>query len=417
MAIERIKGTLFVDGIPIAEIIKRVGFTPFYLYSMQTLRARVEEWKKAADEHMIRVHYAVKANNNLYLNQVISSYGLGATIVSQGELEFILRAGYEPKASLLHGNGKTEEEIASALSHGLMISVDSCFDAERISSVAKRTRRKARLLIRVNPHIDPHVHPYVATSLSESKFGISPNELRKALEPLLGNRFIRVIGFHCHLGSSILSIAPLEEALNYLLELANRKFRDLIKTEVINLGGGLGINYFHDDTPYPSASQFLGVLRKKLGSSKIQLIVEPGRAIVAECGLLVGRVLGIKQNGGKNFIVTDASMTELIRPPLYDAYHKIELANERDGRREVFDIVGPVCESADFLGRERTLCIPRPGDPIVIFDAGAYGFCMSSEYNLRRRPAEVVVEDGKIILTRKRGSFDEYFKAFTKEVI
>ena len=415
--IERIEGTLFVDGISIMEITKRVGFTPFYLYSMQTLRAKIEEWKEAGARHGIRVLYAVKANNNLYLNRVISSYGLGATIVSEGELELILRAGYEPKASLFHGNGKTEEEIACALSHGLMISVDSCFDAQRISRVAKRIQRKARLLLGVNPHIDPHVHPYVATSLSESKFGISPEELKKALEPLKSNRFTKVVGFHCHLGSSMLSYTPVVEALGYLLQLANRISRDGVKIELINLGGGLGINYFHDDTPYPSASQFFNALRKKLGNSKIQLVVEPGRAIVAECGLLVGKVLGTKQNGGKNFIVTDASMTELIRPPLYDAYHKIELAKERVGKKEVFDIVGPVCESADFLGRERTLCLPKPGEPIVIFDTGAYGFTMSSEYNLRRKPPEIVIEDGKIILTRKRGSFDEYFKAFTKEVL
>ncbi len=419
MAIERKNGIICVDGVPIIDIANKLGTTPFYVYSKDALLAKIREWKKALEGTNAILAFSLKSNNNFYLNRVIAGEGLGAITVSGWEIELAQRAGFNLKKSLLHGNGKQKWEVAKAINLGMLISVDSCFDAEQIKELAEELKLPVSVLLRINPQIDPHVHPYVATSLAESKFGFTGKDLNNIISKLKESRFIEIVGLHSHLGSSIQSVAPMADSLRYLIKLAEKLVDADVSVQIIDVGGGLGINYFHDDTILPSPEDYVSTLRQILEGLDYTLMLEPGRAIIAECGILVGKVLGTKENGGKSFLVTDASMTELIRPPLYDAYHHIELvsSNSANDEMELYDIVGPVCESADFLGKNRKLPKPNTGELIAIFDAGAYGYTMSSNYNLRPQPAEIVVDNTKVVLTRKRSEFEDIFNRYSEETL
>ncbi len=417
MAIERINGELFVDGISAVEIAKRSQCTPFYLYSVDTLKKVLAAWVNAKQDTDVILNYSVKANNNLYLNRIISSFGLGATVVSLGEIELAKRAGYDMRVSLLHGTAKSEEEVSRAIEHGMMVSVDSLFDAQMIAQVADKLAILTRVLLRINPEIDANVHPYLATSMAESKFGLSEDDVWQAVSCLQGVEEISICGLHCHLGSTLASLQPLEDALNQLLKVAQKMQAEGINVQIINLGGGMGVNYMRDEPKYPTPEEVINTLARKLEPTSFRLMLEPGRAIVATCGLLISKVVGLKSNKSKNFIIVDASMTELIRPPLYQAYHHIEPVKVQAGLIDTYDIVGPVCESADFLGLNRTIEKLSAGELIAIFDTGAYGYTMSSEYNMRPKPAEIIVDSGKVILTRRRGSLENLFSSFTEEVL
>ncbi len=417
LAIIRNNGVYEVDGVPLPEIAERVGRTPFYAYSAEILKDRLRTWKRAVENIKGNLCFSIKSNNNLYLNKIIAREGIGAVAVSGWELEIAKLAGYDLSKSLLHGNGKLKAEIEKALSFGTILSVDSLFDAKQIRETAEECQLPARVMLRINPQIDPHVHPYVATSLSESKFGFTSQKLEEVVSVFRDSNYVQVLGLHSHLGSLITSVAPVLDALKYLLNVARNLQAKGVDIRIIDLGGGLGINYYHDDTILPTPEDYVRILSEKVEGTPYILMFEPGRAIVAECGILVGRVIGVKENGGRNFIVTDASMTELIRPPLYDAYHHIELAEAKGNNDSSFDVVGPVCESSDFLGKNRRLPTPNLGDLVIVFDAGAYGYSMSSNYNLRPSPPEAIIDEGKVILARRRTRFEDILSTFAEEEI
>jgi diaminopimelate decarboxylase len=348
--------------------------------------------------------YAQKANSNLTLLRLFARLGGGADIVSGGELYRALKAGIPPRRIVYSGVGKTEEEIRYALRRGiLMLNVESPEELRLIDRIAGRMKKKAPIAVRVNPDIDPQTHPYISTGLKKNKFGI---DIKQSLEEYRLARdlpHLNVIGVDCHIGSQLLLTSPILEAVHKLKGLIGQLENLGIRIEYVDLGGGLGITYDQEEPPHPR--EYGRSIIKALGSFPYTLILEPGRVIVGNAGILLTRVLYVKRGGEKNFIVVDAGMNDLLRPSLYGSYHHIQPVVRRRGPKIQADVVGPICESGDFLGKDRVLTRPRPGDWLAVMSAGAYGFAMASNYNSRPRAAEVLVSGGQFDLIRKRESY------------
>ena len=353
-----------------------------------------------------RICYALKANGNGHLLRLLAGLGAGADIVSGFELELALRAGFPPERIVFAGVGKTEAEIDLGIELGIGdFNAESEAELLRISAAAARRGRSTRVSLRVNPDIDPRSHPYISTGLRENKFGVDIALAPEILGRARGLPGIAVVGVQCHIGSQITDLAPLGEAAREVARLSRRLLDQGFPLEMIDLGGGLGVDYEGGRSPDPA--RLAEVILPALEGLPLTLFLEPGRSLLAPAGTLLTRVLYLKENRGRRFVIVDAGMNDLLRPSLYEAFHRIEPVVAR-GRSVVrADIVGPVCETGDFLARDRDLEAVEPGDLLAIRDAGAYGYVMASNYNQRPRPAEVLVEDGQVRLIRRRETLED----------
>ena len=398
-------GELYCEEVPVKKIVEEVG-TPVYIYSARTIKRHFKVFDTAFKEVSHLVCYSVKANSNIAVLRLLGNLGAGADIVSGGELKRVLKAGISPQKVVFSGVGKTPEEIEFALFQDiLMFNVESEEELFLIGEVAKRLKKKARFSLRVNPNVDPKTHPYISTGLKKNKFGIPEEEVIKLYESTKENPYLEAVGMDAHIGSQLTSISPFVEALSRLKKLWKELESLGFELKYLDLGGGLGIVYKDEEPPMPE--EYAKAIIKEAKELNAILILEPGRVIVGNAGILVTRVLYKKKNNEKNFVIVDAGMNDLIRPAFYDAYHQIIPVEEKNGKKEVVDIVGPICESGDFFAKERELTEVSSGDLLAIMSAGAYGFVMSSNYNTRPKPPEILVIDDKFYIIRRRETVED----------
>jgi diaminopimelate decarboxylase len=402
-------GQLACDGIPVAAIVRAVG-TPLYLYSGTLIRSACVSLDRAFDSYPHTLHFAMKANSTLAILRLLRGLGAGADANSGGEIEAALRAGFEPSQIVFTGVGKTRDELDRAVALGVKaINIESDGEAGRIDALARARGVKARVALRVNPDIDPNTHAHISTGLRINKFGVPIEFAATLLRELARKPGLDPVGLHVHLGSQILDVAPLGRAARALADLAGEVRDGGVRLEHLDLGGGLGVAY--DGATQADPAAYAAAVLPAVRESGLHLLIEPGRFIVAPAGILVGRVADTKAYpGSPRFIVLDTGMTELIRPMLYDAFHRIAAVTPREGREERYEIVGPLCETSDTLGHDRLLGPVEVDDLIAVLDAGAYGFVMASNYNRRRMPAEVLVDDGGWRIIRRRQSYDDLFR-------
>lgn len=408
-------GYLYCDNIRVKDIQERVPTSPFYLYSLDQILQNYRAYEAALEGIPSIISFALKANSNLSIARHLREAGAGATLVSGNELKIAMAAGYDSKVVTYNGNGKTLPELILAVLHNVMVNIDSEFDLEHIKRAARDTGKTAKVTLRVNPDIDAEVHPYIATGFKHSKFGIMNERLGWYLEQISQSPELNLVGIHCHLGSTIKKVKVFKDAMQVMMNVFGTIRDRGFPIKILNLGGGLGIDYERkDDIPTPK--EFIDGIRDEL-LSDMTLIVEPGRSIVGNAAILVNRVTGIKSNGAKDFIVIDGSMSELIRPSLYDAFHFIDFIEPVEGEPRTFDIVGPICESADFLGKDRRLATPHESAGLAVFDVGAYGYIMSSNYNLKMRPAEYMVNGKQLTRIRRAETMDDYMRLFENDPV
>ncbi|MEE9354708.1 MAG: diaminopimelate decarboxylase [Methylococcaceae bacterium] len=394
------KNELFAEQVPVRKITEQHG-TPCYIYSKATIERHWQAFDRAFANHPHLICYAVKANSNLAILNLLAGFGSGFDIVSIGELERVLAAGAHPEKIVFSGVGKKEDELTRALEVGIRcFNVEVSEELDRLNRIAGAMGKIAPVSLRVNPDVDAKTHPYIATGLKENKFGLAIDQAlidyRRAAE--MPN--VRIVGLDCHIGSQLVETAPFLDALDRILKLAGQLADEGIHLQHLDLGGGLGIRY-QDENP-PNPSQYIHDLLSKLQHTDFEILLEPGRAIVGNAGILVTRVEYIKPTPVTKFAIVDAAMNDLIRPSLYNAWQDITPVNmEATGAPELYDIVGPVCETGDFLGKQRLLKI-QAGDLLAIRSSGAYGFTMSSNYNSRPRAAEVMVDDDHFQVIRDR---------------
>lgn len=401
--------SLCAEDIPVAHIAEQFG-TPCYVYSRATIERHWHAFDQAVGEHQHLICYAVKANSNLGVLSVLAKLGSGFDIVSAGELARVIEAGGDPKKVVFSGVGKTAAEIEFALSNSIMcFNVESPAELERINNVAKSMGKKAPISIRVNPDVDAKTHPYISTGLKANKFGVARDQAIEIYK--LANQFshLSIIGMDCHIGSQLTDIAPFVDALDRLLLLIDELAQLGINIHHLDVGGGLGVTY-REETP-PNPDKYVKALMTRMNKRKdLTLIFEPGRAIMANAGVLLTKVEFIKAGEEKNFAIVDAAMNDLIRPALYSAWQNI-IPAQLDLPREtaLYDVVGPICETGDFLGKDRELAI-QADDLLVVRSAGAYGFVMASNYNSRCRPPEILVDKNVVHLVREREKQKDLWK-------
>ena len=404
-------GYLYCENLKIKTIQDQIPESPFYLYSLTQITKNYKAYETALEGIESIIGYAIKANNNLTILKHLRELGSGAVLVSGNELRIALAAGFDPKRTVLNGNGKTIAELILAAEHGVMINIDSEFDLEHVREAAKEIGKVADVLIRINPDVDPQVHAYVSTGIKNSKFGIRNERLHWFLDQIQAESLLNLVGVHCHLGSTIKQVRIFRDATILMMEFIE-KIRDAgFDLRYLNIGGGLGIDYEKTGESIPTPSHLIDSIKDVLVDD-IGLIIEPGRSIIGNSAVLVNRVTGVKTNGNKHFIVIDGSMAELIRPSLYDAYQHIDFIEPINGEVVTYDVVGPVCESADFLGQDRALPTPHEGAGLVVHDAGAYCYAMSSNYNLKMRPPEYLVDNDRLIRIRRSETFEEHMQLF-----
>jgi diaminopimelate decarboxylase len=405
-------GELYAEDVPLAEVARRHG-TPVYVYSRATLTRHFHAFDRALEGHDHLVCYAVKANSNLAVLQVLAKLGSGFDIVSGGELARVLKAGGDPRKVVFSGVGKTVAEMRQALVAGIgCFNVESEAELLRLNDTALGLKKKAAIALRVNPDVDPKTHPYISTGLKDNKFGVDIDEAGRLYALARTLPALEVVGVACHIGSQLQALAPFLDALDRVLALADRLAAQGIVLKHLDLGGGLGVRY--DAEAPPSPADLAGAVRERMAGRKLKLLLEPGRAIAGNAGVLVTRVEVLKRGADKNFAVVDAAMNDLLRPALYQGWHAVLPVREggpgATGReRATWDVVGPICESGDWLARGRELSL-APGDLLAIRTAGAYGFTMSSNYNTRPRAAEVLVDGKAVHLARARESLDDLLR-------
>ena len=404
-------GYLYCENLKIKTIQDQIPESPFYLYSLTQITENYKAYETALEGVESIIGYAIKANNNLTILKHLRELGSGAVLVSGNELRIALAAGFNPKRTVLNGNGKTIAELILAAEHGVMINIDSEFDLEHVREAARKVDKVADVLIRINPDVDPQVHAYVSTGIKNSKFGIRNERLHWFLDQIQAEPLLNLVGVHCHLGSTIKKVRIFRDATILMMEFIEKIRNAGFDLKYLNIGGGLGIDYEKTGESIPTPSHLIDSIRDVL-TDDIGLIIEPGRSIIGNSAVLVNRVTGVKTNGNKHFIVIDGSMAELIRPSLYDAYQHIDFIEPIDGEVVTYDVVGPVCESADFLGQDRTLPTPHEGAGLVVHDAGAYCYAMSSNYNLKMRPPEYLVDKDRLIQIRRSETFEEHMQLF-----
>jgi diaminopimelate decarboxylase len=399
-------GALFAEDVAVADLAERFG-TPLYIYSRATLERHFRAFDQAFAEHPHQVCYAVKANSNIAVLNVLARLGAGFDIVSGGELSRVLRAGGDPHKIVFSGVGKTADEMEMALKADIhCFNVESAAELELLNLVAGEQGKTARIAIRVNPDVDAQTHPYISTGLKENKFGVDIEEAPSLYQHAADLPHIEVIGVDCHIGSQLTKLTPFEDALKRVLDLVERLQAKGIAIRHLDLGGGLGVRY-RDETP-PEPAEYIATLLKHIPAD-MPVHIEPGRAIAANAGLFVTRVLYLKPTTHKNFAVVDGAMNDLIRPSLYSAWMDIIPVAPHDADCREWDIVGPVCETGDFLGKQRTLAL-ESGDLLAIRSAGAYGFSMASNYNSRNRAAEIMVDGDQAYVVRQRETYDEQLR-------
>lgn len=400
---------LMAEDVAVNEIAERFG-TPLYIYSRATLERHWHAFDKAFGEHPHLICFAVKSNPNIAILQVMTQLGSGFDIVSQGELERVLAAGGDAAKIVFSGVAKSETEIVRALEVGIRcFNVESTAELERINLVAGKLGKIAPISLRVNPDVDAHTHPYISTGLKENKFGISVDQAREVYRQASTLAHIKVTGMDCHIGSQLTELQPFLDATDRLIVLMEQLKQDGIELKHLDLGGGLGVPYTNEAPPHP-ADYAKALLDKLKQYGDLEIILEPGRAITANAGILVTKVEYLKSNETRHFAIVDTGMNDMIRPALYQAYMNI-IETDRTLIREsnVYDVVGPICETSDFLGKQRTLAIAQ-GDLIALRSAGAYGASMASNYNSRPRAAEVMVSGGEAHLIRRREAFAELWQ-------
>ncbi len=402
---------LYCERVPVARIAKAVG-TPFYLYSRHTLASHFQavDGAFAAIPHLTA--FAVKANSNLAILRLFAQLGGGADIVSGGELYRALKAGVPREKIVFAGVGKTRNEIAEALrAKILLFNVESAQELRAIDQVARALKTRARISLRVNPHIDPQTHPYISTGLKQSKFGIDIDRALEQYKLATTLKGIEVVGVHSHIGSQLTQVQPFVEAMARVLELVDALKTQGIAIRYLDMGGGLGIPY-KDETP-PSPRAMADAVLPLLRGREFTLILEPGRVLVGNAGILVTKVLYTKEGEARNFLVVDAGMSDLIRPSLYEAYHEIRPVVRTQRPPRVVDVVGPICESGDFLAQDRELPSCEPGDLLAVMSAGAYGFAMASRYNSRPFIPEVLVTGNRYVVIRARETYRDLVRGET----
>lgn len=397
---------LYVEDLPVKQLAEEFG-TPLYIYSRATLERHWHAFDSALGDHPHLICYAVKANSNIGILNVMAKLGSGFDIVSQGELERVLAAGGEASKVVFSGVAKSRAEIMRALEVGIRcFNVESIAELHHINQIAGEMGKIAPISLRVNPDVDAHTHPYISTGLKENKFGVSVDEAREVYKLAATLPHVKITGMDCHIGSQLTELQPFLDATDRLIRLIEQLKEDGITLKHLDLGGGLGVTYTDETPPHPS-DYAAALLNKLKGYENLEIILEPGRAIAANAGILVAKVQYLKSNESRNFAITDTGMNDMIRPALYEAYMNIIEIDRTLGReRAIYDVVGPVCETSDFLGKQRELAIAE-GDYIAQRSAGAYGASMSSNYNSRPRTAEVLVDGDNAHLIRRRENLSE----------
>lgn len=400
------EGQLYCEDVPLSDIAREAG-TPCYVYGAQGIRDRFLAYRNALSDVPHTICYAVKANSNLAILKLLAKLGSGFDIVSAGELFRVLRAGGDPKKVVFSGVGKAEDEISYALAQGIHgFNCESESELRLLAATARRAGVRARVSLRVNPDVDANTHPYISTGLERHKFGVPFAEARRLYALYAEDAGIEWAGVSCHIGSQLLDVSPVVEAMEKVLGLASQLRADGIAIQEIDIGGGLGIGYEAGDIP-TEIPQYIARVLERFRESGYSLTVEPGRSLVAESGVLLTRVLHLKPTAQRTFVIVDAAMNDLIRPSLYHAHHEIVPLTLKPGTQSRVDVVGPVCESSDFLARDREMPVAEPGEWLAVCAAGAYGFTLSSNYNSRPRSAEVLVEGASWRVVRQRESWED----------
>jgi len=401
--------TLYLEEVPLADVARREG-TPCYVYSRAGIVERLEAYDQAFGDVGHRVCYAVKANSNLAILKLLAAAGAGFDIVSGGELFRVLEAGADPSAVIFSGVGKRADELDYALEHRIRsFNCESEPELALIDSLAARRGAKAHIAVRVNPDVDAATHPYISTGLRKHKFGIDIHEAESVYERARALSNLVLDGVSCHIGSQIVEIEPMLEVFDKMVALVERLRASGFEIRTLDLGGGLGVPYKPGDKTL-GICEFVQAMRKKVAGHGLEILIEPGRSIVAESGLLLTRVLYRKTNGDRQFIIVDAAMNDLIRPALYHAHHEIVPLRLNQAGTINADVVGPVCESGDFLARGREMANVLPGDLLAVCTAGAYGFVAASNYNSRPRPPEILVEGDRYRVVRKRETYQDLIR-------
>lgn len=400
------EGQLYAEALPLTELAERFG-TPLYVYSRAMLEAHYQAFDDAFGEHPHQICYAVKANSNLAVLNVLARLGAGFDIVSGGELERVLRAGGDPHKIVFSGVGKTADEMIAALKAGIhCFNVESAAELELLNLVAGEQGLVAPVSIRVNPDVDAQTHPYISTGLKDNKFGVDIDEAPALYQRAAELPHVEVLGVDCHIGSQLTSLAPFEDALHRVLKLVDKLSAQGIAIRHLDLGGGLGVRYRDEQPPTPAA--YVAALLKHVPAD-MPIHIEPGRSIAANAGVFLTQVLYLKPTAHKNFAIVDGAMNDLIRPSLYSAWQDIVPVTPHSADCRHWDVVGPVCETGDFLGKDRALAL-ETGDLLAVRSAGAYGFSMASNYNSRNRPAEIMVDGDQAFIVRQRESYDDQLR-------
>ena len=409
-------GEMFAEGVALKRIAREVG-TPAYVYSLATLKRHFKVFDQAFSKVRHIVCFSVKANSNLALLRAFAKEGSGFDIVSGGELFRALKVGADPTKIVFSGVGKKREEIEYALNSGiLMFNVESEQELLALNDIASSMGKRAPISLRVNPDVDPQTHPYISTGMKKAKFGVDIKKSLETYRKAVSLKNVEVVGVDCHIGSQLTSITPFVDALAKVREYLDRVLAGEMKKEgaqirYLDIGGGLGINY-HDETP-PLPDEYAKAIVEGLEGLDVTLILEPGRVIVGNAGILLTEVQYIKETDSKNFVIVDGGMNDLIRPALYGSYQAIQPVVENRAQRIVADVVGPICESGDFFAKDREIPRPQRGDLLAIMSAGAYGFTMASNYNSHPKPPEVLVDGEKYYVIRRRESFDDLINGET----
>jgi diaminopimelate decarboxylase len=401
--------TLYLENTPLADVARREG-TPCYVYSCAAILERFQAYDRAFGDVPHKVCYAVKANSNLAILKLLAEAGAGFDIVSGGELFRVLQAGADPAAVIFSGVGKTSQELDYALEHDIRsFNCESEPELLLLDALASRRNVQARVALRVNPDVDASTHPYISTGLRQHKFGIDIADAEAVYQRALSLGNLVLDGVSCHIGSQIVEIAPMLQVFDKMIALVEHLRARGISIRTLDLGGGLGVAYKPGEQAVPIC-EFIQEMCRRTAGHGLEILIEPGRSIVAEAGLLLTRVLYRKTNGDRQFVIVDAAMNDLIRPALYQSYHKIIPLRENNAGTITADIVGPVCESGDFLARDREIANVMPGDLLAVCTAGAYAFVAASNYNSRPRSPEILVEDDRFRIVRKRETYEDLIR-------
>jgi len=399
---------LYAEDVKLEELADAYG-TPCYVYSRTAIENNYQIFAQALKPWPNRICYAVKANSNLAVLNLLAKLGSGFDIVSIGELERVLKAGGDASKVVFSGVAKREDEIRRALTYGIhCFNIESVAELDRLDKISREMQLQANVSLRVNPDVDPTTHPYISTGLKENKFGVDIHQALEIYQRIEACSHLNAVGVDCHIGSQLLDLSPYQTCFERVFELIDRLHASGITLQHVDLGGGIGIRYSEADQP-PSADEFAQILAPFMQGRSLEVFVEPGRSIVGEAGIMLTRVEHIKETEDKNFALVDAAMTDLLRPALYSAWHDIASVNLQPDsamHESTYDVVGPVCESGDFLGKDRNLCI-QEGSLLAVYAAGAYGFVMSSNYNTRVRAAEILVDGDQAWLVRRRETIEQ----------